>query len=201
MAAAAWVGVTKIKMNRFAEALTKSLISLEMSPMQKFEFSIFWYEAHSLEAVRILSWRISMWVSVCLAGTRKLGEAKSNISPQTTLMSNVPSLQYHYSLEASSLFTKLFKQQQNNLSPSHSCSDYPFWSMLVEKKGWFIGFCFFWWSSIGLKNCNWWTSLGAIRDLLIVLLLANGFTTFCFSLLYSRSRVFGCWGLILMGDQ
>ena len=59
-------------------------------------------------------------MGLCLSGKRKLEEAKSNISPQTTLMSNVPSLQYHYGV--SSLFTKLFKQHKK-LSFS---DDYPF---------------------------------------------------------------------------
>ena len=78
----------------------------------------------------------NVYVGLCLSGKRKLEEAKSNISPQTTLMSNVPPLQYHYGV--SSLFTKLFKQH-NNLS----YSDYPCWSLPGEKNGWFIGFCFF----------------------------------------------------------
>ena len=98
----------------------------------------------------------NVYVGLCLSGKRKLEEAKSNISPQTTLMSNVPSLQYHYGV--SSLFTKLF-EQHNNLS----YSDYPFWSMQGDKKRviyWGLLFL----TMIGLKKCNWWTSLRAIGD-------------------------------------
>ena len=126
-------------------SLTKSLISLEMSPMQKFKLCWFlnllkWNYSHSFGAKDSFKPE-NVYVGLCLSGVcgnRKLGEAKSNILPQTTLMSNVPSLQYHYDL---------FSFSPNYLSiliylPPTPYSDYPCWCRCRRKNGDLLSFAF-----------------------------------------------------------